>query len=322
MTGHRHVPGGHTGTAAGPRNSRYLAGALVLILAFMAAEVVVGIIASSLALISDAGQMLTDAAAIALALIAARLAARPTAGNLTYGWKRVEILSAQANGITLWLLTAWFLYEGVRRLIQPPEVAGGLVLATALVGIVVNLVASWLIARADRTSLNVEGAFQHILNDLFAFIATAVAGLIILLTGWTRADAIAALIVAALMAKAGWELIRESWRIFLEAAPRGMNVAAIDADLHAVDGVQDVHDLHVWEVTSGFPALSAHILVDRSHDCHERQHTISDLLHERYGIDHATLQVDHRSTTIVPTEDLTRRLHDTVEPGTPHEDDH
>ena len=270
MTGHQHGPGGHTGAAAGSRNSRYLAGALALILAFMAVEVVVGIIASSLALLSDAGHMLTDAAAITLALIAARLATRPAAGNLTYGWKRVEILSAQANGITLWLLAAWFVYEGVRRLIHPPEVAGGLVLGTALVGIVVNVVASWLIARADRTSLNVEGAFQHILNDLFAFIATAVAGLIILLTGWTRADAIAALIVAALMAKAGWELIRESWRIFLEAAPRGINVAAIDADLHAVDGVRDVHDLHVWEVTSGFPALSAHILVDRSHDCHEQ----------------------------------------------------
>ena len=322
MTGHQHGPGGHTGAAAGSRNSRYLAGALALILAFMAVEVVVGILASSLALISDAGHMLTDAAAIALALIAARLAARPAAGNLTYGWKRVEILSAQANGITLWLLAAWFVYEAIRRLIHPPEVAGGLVLGTALAGIVVNVVASWLIARADRTSLNVEGAFQHILNDLFAFIATAVAGLIILLTGWTRADAIAALIVAALMAKAGWELIRESWRIFLEAAPRGINVAAIDADLHAVNGVRDVHDLHVWEVTSGFAALSAHILVDRSHDCHERQHAITDLLQERYGIDHTTLQVDHPSMTIVSTEDLGRRLHGRVDPATSQEHDH
>jgi cobalt-zinc-cadmium efflux system protein len=296
---------------------------LGLILAFMAVEVVVGIIASSLALISDAGHMLTDAAAIALALIAARLAARPAAGNLTYGWKRVEILSAQANGITLWLLTAWFLYEGIRRLLDPPEVAGGLVLVTALVGIVVNVMASWLIARADRTSLNVEGAFQHILNDLFAFIATAVAGLVILITGWTRADAIAALIVAALMAKAGWGLIRESWRIFLEAAPRGINVAAIDADLHAIDGVRDVHDLHVWEVTSGFPALSAHILVDRSHDCHERQHAIAGLLEERYGIDHVTLQVDHPSVTIVSAEDLGRRLHGTVDdPQARHGHDH
>jgi cobalt-zinc-cadmium efflux system protein len=204
--------------------------------------VIVGILAKSLALISDAGHMLTDAAAIALALIAARLAARPARGNLTYGLKRVEILSAQANGITLWLLAAWFRYEAIRRLIHPPEVNGRLVLGTALVGIVVNVAASWLIARADRTSLNVEGAFQHILNDLFAFIATAIAGVLVILTGWGRADPVAALIVAGLMAKAGWGLIRDSWRIFLEAARRGTDVAAIDTDLHAVDGVLEVHD--------------------------------------------------------------------------------
>ncbi len=314
MNSHTHGPGGHTSAPAGSRNSRYLAAALALILVFMAVEIVIGILASSLALISDAGHMLTDAAAIALALIAARLAARPAAGNLTFGWKRVEILSAQANGITLWLLTAWFVYEGVQRLLHPPDVAGGLVLITALIGVVVNIAASWLIARADRSSLNVEGAFQHTLNDLFAFIATAIAGLVIVITGWGRADAVAALVVAALMAKAGWELIRQSWRIFLEAAPRGINVAAIDADLHAVDGVRDVHDLHVWEVTSGFPALSAHILVDRTHDCHERQHTIASLLRDRYHIDHTTLQVDHPNPTLIRSEDLRQRLEPETQP--------
>jgi cobalt-zinc-cadmium efflux system protein len=302
--------------------SRYLAAALVLILALMAAEVAVGLLASSLALISDAGHMLTDAAAIALALAAARLAARPARGNLTYGLKRVEILSAQANGITLWLLAAWFVYEAVERLIYPPDVAGGLVLATALVGILVNLAATWLVARADRTSLNVEGAFQHILNDLFAFIATAVAGLVVLLTGWARADAIAALIVAALMAKAGWSLIRDSWRIFLEAAPRGIDVAAVDGDMHAVDGVLDIHDLHVWEVTSGFPALSAHVLVDTRYDCHERRQTITTLLHDRFGIDHTTLQLDHPSSTVVPPDQLRQRLVESGEPGRPDQHRH
>ncbi|MDN5763620.1 MAG: cation diffusion facilitator family transporter, partial [Microlunatus sp.] len=302
----------------GRRDSRYLGAALVLIVVFMAVEVVVGVIASSLALISDAGHMLTDAAAIGLALIAARIAARPAKGNLTYGWKRVEILSAQANGITLWLLTAWFVYEAVRRFLDPPEVAGGLVLVTAVVGIVVNVAASWLVARADRTSLNVEGAFQHILNDLFAFIATAIAGLVILLTGWGRADAVAALVVAALMAKAGWGLIRDSWRIFLEAAPRGTEVAAIDRDLHAVEGVVDVHDLHVWEVTSGFPALSAHILVDHSHNCHERRETITQLLADRYDLHHTTLQVDHPSSTTVPTEQLRTRPADAEKPADGH----
>lgn len=309
MTGHGHRHGAEgRARPAGARGARYLAAALGLILAFMAVEVVVGIIASSLALLSDAGHMLTDAAAIALALLAARLAARPARGNLTYGLKRVEILSAQANGITLWLLTAWFLYESVQRLREPPQVAGGLVLGTALVGIAVNVAATWLVARADRTSLNVEGAFQHILNDLFAFIATAVAGLVVLLTGWQRADALAALVVAALMAKAGWGLIRDSWRIFLEAAPRGIDVAAIDRDLHAVPGVLEVHDLHVWEVTSGFPALSAHILVAGEHDCHERREAITALLREHYGLAHTTLQVDHPRATLVATEQLRQRL--------------
>jgi cobalt-zinc-cadmium efflux system protein len=304
VTGHDKPPAAREG-----RDGRYLGAALALILLFMVGEVTVGLVASSLALISDAAHMLTDAAAIGLALVAGRFAARPARGNLTFGWKRVEILSAQLNGLTLWVLTAWFVYEAVRRFIDPPEVAGGLVLATALVGIAVNLAATWLIARADRTSLNVEGAFQHILNDLFAFIATAVAGLVILLTGWGRADAVAALVVAVLMARAGWGLVRDSSRVFLEAAPRGTDVAAINRDLRSVDGVVDVHDLHVWEVTSGFPALSAHILVDRRHDCHERRRAIATLLAGDHDIDHTTLQVDHAAPTTIPTTHVVGRQH-------------
>ncbi|MBA3309193.1 MAG: cation transporter [Nocardioidaceae bacterium] len=286
-------------------DARYLSAALALIVVFMAVEVVIGLAASSLALISDAAHMLTDAAAIALALWAARLAARPARGNFTYGLRRVEILSAQANGLTLWLLAAWFVYEAIRRFLDPPQVAGGLVLVTAVIGIAVNVAATWLISRANRASLNVEGAFQHILNDLFAFIATAVAGLVVLLSGWTRADAVAALVVAALMVKGGWGLLRDSWRVFLEAAPRGMDVAAIDADLHAVEGVVEIHDLHVWDVTSGFPALSAHVLVEVGCDCHERRQTITSLLADRYGIDHTTLQIDHPApAAVISPEEL------------------
>lgn len=303
--GHSHLAAPDGGGPAG--GGRNLGSALALILAFMVGEVVVGLLASSLALISDAGHMLTDAVAIALALVAARLSGRPARGNLTYGLRRVEILSAQANGITLWLLAVWFVYEAIRRFLDPPAVEGGLVLATALVGIVVNLGASWLISRANRTSLNVEGAFQHILNDLFAFIATAIAGLAVLLTGWARADAVATVIVAALMAKAGWGLLRESWRIFLEAAPRGIDVAAIDTALHDIEGVVEVHDLHVWEVTSGFPALSAHILMKPPCDCHERRRTITALLRDTYGIDHATLQIDHpEGAQLISVEQLLR----------------
>lgn len=216
--GHGHGHGhGHAVSAQADR--RYLTGALALIVVFMAAEVVVGVIARSLALISDAGHMLTDAFAIVFALAAMRIAARPPRGGFTYGLKRAEIVSAQLNGITLLLLAAYFVYEGVHRLIAPPQVAGGYMLATGLAGIAVNLAATWLLRRADRSSLNVEGAFQHILNDLYAFIATTAAGAVIMATGWARADAVAALVVAALMLKAGWGLVRDAGRVFMEAAP-------------------------------------------------------------------------------------------------------
>lgn len=210
---------GHSHGVSADADRRWLAIALTLITTFMAAEVVIGILAQSLALISDAAHMLTDAVSIVLALIAMRLAARPARGGFTYGLKRAEILSAQANGLTLLLLGAWLAYEAVRQLIDPPEVEGGLVFGTALAGIVVNIAAAWCISKANRSSLNVEGAYQHILNDLFAFIGTAIAGLIVLLTGFARADAIATLVVVALMFKAGYGLVRESGRIFLEAAP-------------------------------------------------------------------------------------------------------
>jgi cobalt-zinc-cadmium efflux system protein len=285
--GHGH---GHTGPDA---DRRWLGTALGLIVAFMAAEVVVGLLVGSLALISDAGHMLTDAAALAMALVAIRLSARPARGRFTYGLKRAEILSAQANGITLLLLSVVFAVESVLRLIDPPPVEGLPVLLTAVAGVVVNLAATWCIARANRSSLNVEGAFQHILNDLFAFVATAVAGAVVLLTGFVRADAIAALVVAALMAKAGWGLVRESGRIFLEAAPAGLDPDEIGARLAALPDVAEVHDLHVWEITSGQPALSAHVLVTPGVDCHAVRLSIEACLRAQHHLDHTTLQVDH-----------------------------
>jgi cobalt-zinc-cadmium efflux system protein len=193
-------------------------------------------------------------------------------------------------------LAAWLAYEAIRRLIHPPQVTGALVLITALVGIVVNVAATWMISRANRTSLNVEGAFQHILNDLFAFIATAVAGVIILTTGFWRADAIATLIVVALMIKAGFGLVREASRIFLEAAPKDLEPTAIGQAMAARDGVVEVHDLHIWEITSGSPALSAHVLVEPGCDCHAVRTDLAQMLAEQHHIDHTTLQVDHAQT--------------------------
>ncbi|MCX4920031.1 cation diffusion facilitator family transporter [Streptomyces sp. NBC_00687] len=300
--GHDHESGGHSGHSHGvsaDADRRWLGIALTLIIVYMAAEVVVGIMASSLALLSDAAHMLTDAASIVLALIAMRLAARPARGGFTYGLKRAEILSAQANGLTLLLLGAWLAYEAVRRLIDPPQVEGGLMLGTALVGIVVNVVAAWCISRANRTSLNVEGAYQHILNDLFAFIGTAVAALIIVLTGFTRADPIATLVVVVLMIKAGTGLLRDSGRIFLEAAPTDVDPDALGDQLVGQPTVVEVHDLHVWQITSGQSALSAHVLVEAGGDCHAVRRDMEELLRRDYGISHTTLQVDHAQDDVL-----------------------
>jgi cobalt-zinc-cadmium efflux system protein len=287
-------------------DSRRLTAALVLILVFMAVEVVVGVLASSLALLSDAAHMLTDAGAIALALLAVRLARRPAGGGFTFGLRRAEILSAQVNGATLVALAAVVVYEGIRRLIDPPDVEGVPVLAVALAGIAVNLAATSILAGADRRSLNVEGAFQHVLTDLFAFVATAIAGLVVISTGFSRADGIAALIVAALMLRSGYGLLRDSGRVLLEAAPRNLDPDEIGNALAAAPHVVEVHDLHVWEVTSGFPALSAHITVRSGCDTQSHRRQLAELLHDRFGIEHSTLQVEERHEGPLTIEPLRR----------------
>jgi cobalt-zinc-cadmium efflux system protein len=287
-------------------DSRRLTAALVLILVFMAVEVVVGLLASSLALLSDAAHMLTDAGAIALALLAARLASRPAGGGFTFGLRRAEILSAQVNGATLVALAAVVVYEGIRRLIDPPDVEGVPVLAVAVAGIAVNLAATSILAGADRRSLNVEGAFQHVLTDLFAFVATAIAGLVVISTGFLRADGIAALIVAALMLRSGYGLLRDSGRVLLEAAPRNLDPDEIGNALAAAPHVVEVHDLHVWEVTSGFPALSAHITVRSGCDTQSHRRQLAELLHDRFGIEHSTLQVEERHEGPITIEPLRR----------------
>ncbi|MEA2370045.1 MAG: cobalt-zinc-cadmium efflux system protein [Solirubrobacteraceae bacterium] len=297
-TGHAHGGGhGHAGHSHGvspDADAAKLSIALGLIVGFMVVEVVVGLVAHSLALLSDAAHMLTDAAAIGLSLVAARLALRPAKGAMTFGLKRVEILSAQANGVTLLVLAAFIAYEGVRRLFDPPVVRAGLILAVALVGVAVNITATWTLARANRQSLNVEGSFQHLLTDLYAFVGTAIAAGVILLTGFNRADPIVSLLIAGLMIHSGYGLVKASARIFLEAAPHGLDPNVIGLALAGYPGVVEVHDLHVWEVTSGFPALSAHVLVDNDHnDCHGVRRSLTALLHDRFEIDHVTLQVDH-----------------------------
>ena len=296
---HHHGPGGHSHAVSADADRRKLAIALGLILGLMVLEIVVGLIADSLALVSDAAHMLTDAVAIGLSLWAASLATRPARGAMTYGYRRAEILAAQFNGATLLTLAVLIVIEAVRRLITPPTVEAKLILAVAVVGVIVNLIATWVLARANRQSLNLEGSFQHIVTDLYAFIGTAIAAIVILATGFQRADPIASLFVAALMLRASYGLLKASGRIFLEAAPEGMDVEEIGTALAGHPGVVEVHDLHVWEVTSGFPSLSAHVLVESDADCHGIREQLEQVIDERFHIHHTTLQVEHSKPRLV-----------------------
>jgi cobalt-zinc-cadmium efflux system protein len=298
---HFHARGehSHAGHLHGPPHSplasrRRLLLALTLIVAFMAIEVLVGVLAHSLALVSDAAHMLTDAAALGLALVALRLAARPARGAMTYGFQRVEVLAAQANGMTLLVLAGVIVYSAIGRLISPQAVSAWAMVAVALAGIVVNGAATAALAGAGREGhMSIEGSFQHLLTDLFAFIGTALAGAVILLSGFERADPIASLLVAALMLRSGVGLLRDSGRVFLEAAPPGLDPQEIGRTLAAQADVVEVHDLHVWELSAGFPALSAHVLVKREADCHAARRALEALLRGRFELEHTTLQVDH-----------------------------
>ena len=296
---HHHGPSRETERSA-------LKAALALIVVFMLAEVTAGVLASSLALLSDAAHMLTDAAALALALVAARLAARPAGGPMTYGLGRAEILSAQANGVTLLILSVVIVVDALRRLVSPVHVDGLPVLIVAVVGVVVNLAAAAILARGTGTgtqrSLNLEGSYRHILTDLYGFIATAVAAVIILATGFDRADPIASLLIAGLLLHAAYGLLKESGRVFMEAAPSGIDPDEVGRALARYPGVVEVHDLHVWEVTSGFPALSAHVVVRAGDDCHELRRLLQQMVAERFGISHTTLQVDHEAAAQPPLQ--------------------
>jgi len=293
--GHEHGHGGrdHHHAPSADADLRWLALALALIAGFMIVEVVGGVLASSLALLSDAAHMLTDAAAIGLALVAARLAARPAAGRFTFGLGRAEILSAQINGAALLVLAGVIAIEAIRRLFAPPEVDGAFVVAVGLAGAVVNVAAAWALGRAERRSLNIEGARRHVLTDLYASLGAAATGAVVLLGGWDRADGVAALFVSVLMLRSGWGLLRDSARVLLEGAPKGLDPDAIGRALAAEPGVVEVHDLHVWEVTSGFPAIAAHVLVRPNDDCHGVRRQLQRVLDERFGVSHVTLQVDH-----------------------------
>jgi cobalt-zinc-cadmium efflux system protein len=294
VDGHLHH---HHVSAADDR--RYLVVALGLIGAFMIVEVVVAAVSGSLALLADAGHMLADAGAIGAALWATHLAERPAEGAWTFGFKRAEILSAAGNGITLLVVAGVVTYVSVRRLIHPPLVHGLPVVIVASVGIAVNVAAAWMLSRANRSSLNIEGAFQHILTDLYGFIATVVAGVIIVTAGFERADALASLVVVGLMLRASWGLLKASMRVLFEAAPEALDLADVRAHLLEPEHVRDVHDLHVWTVTSDLPAISAHVVIDDSCflDGHAPQvlDALQSCLAGHFDVEHSTFQLEPAS---------------------------
>jgi cobalt-zinc-cadmium efflux system protein len=276
-----------------PGDRRALTLALALIACFTVVEVAAGFLAGSLALLADAGHMLADAAALGGALFAAWMAARPARGRWTFGFRRAEILAAQANGILLVLLGVWIVYAAIRRLVSPSAVEGEIVLGVGLAGIVVSLAATAILARASRESLNVRGAFLHVAADVVAFTGTSIAGLLVVLTGWDRWDPLAGLAVAVLIFLAAFGLLRESAQIFLEAAPGDIDPDAVGRALASEPHVVEVHDLHVWTVTSGFPTLSAHVLVEPAADCHAVRRSLERVLADRFELTHTTLQVEH-----------------------------
>ena len=286
---HRHEPGVHA-------NPRDVALALSLISGFLVVEALAAFVANSLALWADAGHMFVDAVALGAALWAARLAGRPATGKWTFGFRRAEIISAAFNGVTLSVMAVVLAIEALRHLWQPSHVQGGVVSVVALIGVVVNGVAARVLARTPRRSLNVEGSLQHILTDLYAFIATFVAGLIIVLTGFERADAIASLVVVALMVRAAWTLLGASSQILLEAAPDNVDLDDVRAHLLGVDHVWAVHDLHAWTLSSELPVLSVHVVIDDSCflDGHAPQilDQLQNCLAGHFDVAHSTFQLE------------------------------
>lgn len=292
--GHAHA-GHHHGVSRGA-DVRYLGVALALICCFLVFEVVMAIVAGSLALLADAGHMLTDAGAIGASIWAARLATRPATDMMTWGLKRAEVLSAAINGVTLVVAGALVLVDAVRRLIHPAVVDGTLMLAVAAVGVAVNLVATAVLSRANRSRMTVAGSFAHLVTDLWAFLGTFVAGAVIVATGYDRADPIASLVVVVLMGLAAAKLLRVSGRVLLEGTPEGVDLESVRAHLLQLPDVQAVHDLHAWVVTSDLPAVSAHIVV--ADECFARGAAprlldeLQGCLAGHFDVEHSTFQLE------------------------------
>jgi cobalt-zinc-cadmium efflux system protein len=284
---HGHEHGGRA------RSRRALGLVLVLTAGYTIVEVVAGVLTGSLALLADAGHMLGDVAALGLALGAAWLASRPATPERSFGFQRAEILAALVNGLALIAIAIWVFVEAIGRLDDPPEILGGWMLAVALLGLAVNLVAAGILARAAAESLNVQAALRHVFADLASSIGVAVAAIVVIATGWRQADPLAGMGIALLILASSWGILRDSVVILLEASPPGIDAREVGRRMASWEGVVEVHDLHIWTITSGFPALSAHVLVARGDDCHARRLELEQMLAREFGLEHTTLQVEH-----------------------------
>ncbi len=284
---HVHPHGG------GSQNRRALATALAITATYTVAEVIGGLITGSLALLADAGHMLSDNFSLGLALFAFWLSAKPPTPERSFGYKRAEILAALFNGVTLVAISIWIFYEAYRRFQDPPEILGGWMMAVAVMGLFVNVAAALVLSRSEGESLNLQGALRHILADLLGSVGVIAAAVVILLTGWLYADPLISVLIGFLVLGSSWKLLKESTNILLESAPPGVEPEEVGEKMVSVRGVEEVHDLHVWMITSGFPALAAHVLVGEDEDCHERRRELEKVIYREFGIEHTTLQVDH-----------------------------
>ena len=283
----------HEGHEGGRKDKRALAIVLGLTAAFLVVEVIGGLVTGSLALLADAGHMLSDVFSLGLALFAVWLAGHPVTPNRSFGYKRAEILAALVNGVTLVAISILIFYEAYRRFQEPPEILGGPMLAVAVMGIVINIAGVLILSRSGGESLNVQGALRHVLADAAGSAGAIAAATVIVLTGWSYADPLISILIGLLVLGSSWGLLRDSVNVLLEEAPRGIDVERVGRKMAEAEGVEEVHDLHVWTITSGFPALSAHVLVGRDENCHARRRDLEELLAGEYGIEHTTLQVDH-----------------------------
>lgn len=289
---HRHSHGHSHGHSHHHASQRVLSTVLALNAAYLLAEVIGGYLANSLALLSDAGHMLTDVAALTLSLFAARFAAKPATPRKTYGFYRLEILAALANGVALIVIAIVICYEAYERLSQPQSIRVGVLLTISMGGLIVNLISARLLFGAHHHDLNLRGAFLHVIGDLLGSVGAVAAGLLIAWRGWMWADPVISVIISLLIVFNSWRLVSDSVNVLLEGTPSHINLLAVEEAMRTVSGVRAVHDLHVWTITSNRHAVTAHVVIDNPNESYRILRELREMLATRFELTHSTLQIE------------------------------